>query len=297
MNIFVTGSNGFIGKTVVDKLKKTNYIIGCGTREQPNSDVDYYIKWNIGFEDVPKELIDKKIEAIIHIAANKSTDDFDLELSCTNIIGSHRIINLCKEKGCKKVVLLSGLPIIRNFANEIILEDNPYDPPTMYHATKAAQELMFNQLKKQGVRLVTLRIPSPIAPTMKDRTIFTIFGERALNNEPITINGKGTRRQNYIDTRDIASVCEKLLLSEKAEGVYNIGAEKTVSNIELAQKWIDITNSNSEIVFSGNSDPADNQDWMADISRLQRDIGYKQEYAIERTMAEYMKEKGKTGKK
>lgn len=101
-----------------------------------------------------------------------------------------------------------------------------YDPHTMYHATKAAQELMFRQLYKDGIRTVILRIPSPISPCMSNRTIFTIFADKVMKDEPIVINGKGTRRQNYIDTRDIAQACEKILLSSCANGIYHIGADE-----------------------------------------------------------------------
>lgn len=291
MNVFITGSNGFIGRAVVDVLKHNHHLIGCGTKSQAQSDVDCYVQWDIGHENTPDELSEMNIDAIIHIASNKSTDDSDLELSYANLVGSHKIINLCKERGCKKAILFSSLPIIHRPMGRPIREDEPYDPPSVYHATKVAQELMFNLLSNQGVQTIILRIPSPIAPKMNERTIFTIFGDAALNNAPIYVNGKGTRRQNYIDIRDIAQACDKLLASSTAEGIYNIGSEKTVSNMELAEKWIQIADSKSVVRFSGKSDLSDDQDWTMDLSRLKKDICYKQEYTIERTMAEYIMER------
>lgn len=290
MNILITGSNGFIGSSVVDRLKKNNNIIGCGTQSLPKSNVNDYVKWNLGHEDIPQTLLDKGIEAIIHIAANKSTDDAELELSYANVVGTHRILNLCKKK-CKRIILISSIPIVQLSEHRPIREDALYAPPTMYHATKAAQELMFQQLRKYAIRSTILRIPSPIAPIMRERTIFSIFGDQALMNMPIIIHGRGTRRQNYIDTRDIAIVCEKILASDQAEGIYNIGSCKTISNVELAKKWIRITGSKSAIKYSGIPDLADGQDWMIDISRIKNELGYNQEYSIEQTMKEYMEVK------
>lgn len=57
-----------------------------------------------------------------------------------------------------------------------------------------------------------------------------------MRGEDIVINVKGTRRQNYIDVRDIAQAIEKLLITPNAVGVYNIGSDVTIFNIELAKK-------------------------------------------------------------
>lgn len=288
MNVLVTGSNGFVGSWIVKELKKNHTIIGIGTKEESTSDVDWYFRWNIGHEDIPASLLSLKIDAVVHAASNLSLKDDDLELSFANLVGTHRVINLCRVQKCKVAILFSSIPIIGNPGNVRIIETNFVNPPTMYHATKAAQEFMFQQLEKDGIRVATLRIPSPVAPIMKGRTIFTIFTERAINNENIVINGRGTRRQNYIDARDIAQAVERIFCSANAKGVYNIASEVTVSNLELAKKCIEIAGSKSKIVYSGKSDPSDNQIWDIEISRLKEDTGFKQEYKIEQTIYEYI---------
>lgn len=290
MNVLVTGSNGFIGSWIVKELSSRYNIIGCGTREEALSEVDSYIRWDIGHEDVPAVLMDSNIDAVVHAASCKSIRDDEIELSFANLVGTHRIINLCKSKQCKTAILISGIPIIGIPGDKGVCETDMFHPPTMYHATKAAQELMFLQLEKVGVRVVMLRVPSPIAPIMKERTIFTIFAERAIRNEDIVINGKGTRRQNYIDVRDIADVVEKILSAQKVQGIYNIGSKDTVSNIELAEKCIEIAGSRSGIVYSKKSDPADDQVWSIDTSKLQREIGFEQRFSTEQTLFEYIKE-------
>ena len=292
MNVLVTGSNGLVGSWIVRELKKNHTVIGVGTKEKSASDANWYIRWDIGHEDIPASLLSVKIDTVVHAASNKSVKDDDLELSYANLVGTQRVINLCRLHKCKMAILFSSIAIIGNPGNGTIYETNIVNPLTMYHATKAAQELMFSQLEKAGIRTVSLRVPSPIAPIMHNRTIFTTFIEKAIRNEDIIINGKGTRRQNYIDVRDIAQAVEKILSNQEAQGIYNIGSKNTVSNTELAKKCIEIAGSKSGIIYSGKPDPADDQVWSIDISRLQRDTGFEQNFSIEQTISEYIKEYG-----
>lgn len=290
MNILITGTNGFIGGWIVDGLKDNHNIIGCGTKEKSSSSVNHYVKWIIGHEEIPKELLNAEIDVVIHAASVIDEDDDNLELSYANLLGTHQIIKLCRKIECKIAILISSIPIVGNPGNEIIRETSIPNPPTMYHATKAAQELMFYQLKNRNIRNVILRIPSPIAPIMHKKTIFTTFMEKALRNEDIIINGKGTRRQNYIDVRDMAQVIEKILIASEAQGIYNLASNVTVSNAELADKCVRISESNSKILYSGEHSPDDNQIWNIDISKLKRDIGFEQKFTIEQTISDYIKE-------
>ncbi len=137
-------------------------------RAHPENYVDSYFRWNIGHGNPPNEIREEKIEAVIHAASNKSIDDDELELSYTNLVGTQRIISLCREHRCKTAILISGIPVLGVKRQGFLKEDDSYDPHTMYHATKAAQELMFRQLYKDGIRTVILRIPSPISPCMSN---------------------------------------------------------------------------------------------------------------------------------
>ncbi|MCR5251979.1 MAG: NAD(P)-dependent oxidoreductase [Lachnospiraceae bacterium] len=291
MNVLVTGANGFIGKWVAEHLAGRFDVTGVGTKDRATADISGYVRWDMGHDDIPDVLLKNRWEAIVHIASHISVDDLDPELLYVNVVGTQKLMKICKETDCRIFILFSSLPIIGIPGREAVREQNFVDPPTMYHATKAMQEYMVKQLEKDGVRVVSIRIPSPIAPDMKKPTIFSIFCNRVLNGEDIVLNGRGTRRQNYIDVRDIAKATERFIVSPNAVGVYNIGSEKSVSNYELAEKCMEIAgNGKTRITFSGKDDPADSQTWDVDLSRIKIDIGYKPEYPIERTIQDFMRQ-------
>lgn len=178
--------------------------------------------------------------------------------------------------------------MIGNPLEHPISEHHPLNPLTMYHATKLSAEYLLYQLAKYGTEVIILRIPSPIAPDMPEKTILPIFASRAFHGEIIEIYGKGSRRQNYLDVRDLAGVIEKNLAGCNITGVYNIASERTVSNKELAQLCINIAGSSSEIRIIDRPDPLDGQVWDITCLKAKEQLGYYQRYPIEESIKDIM---------
>lgn len=285
MNILVTGVNGFIGSYISKILKlQGDFVLGCGrSSNNDNPCVDSYHKWDLGNENAPEALISMNIDCIVHAASLVGPYNDDIELINSNIVGTYRIYHFAKLKKVRSVILLGGIPIAGLHCNVVLNENSMVNPQTMYHATKAAQELILQQLSYAKIRFCTLRIPSPIGPGQPAASIVPIFINKAINNDPITLLGKGTRKQNYVDVRDVANCVDFLCKTEETQGVYVIGADRTVSNYELAQLCISLADSQSPIEFSEAEDPCDDDDWLIDSSRI-NNCGFTLQYSIEHTL-------------
>ena len=112
MNILVTGSNGFVGRAIIESLKKNHYVIGIGTKNIPTNKVDKYVKWDIAKDKLPESAISEKVDIIIHAAACIDIKDQELELTEVNCLGTQRIFNLAVEKNVEKVFYISSAPVI-----------------------------------------------------------------------------------------------------------------------------------------------------------------------------------------
>jgi nucleoside-diphosphate-sugar epimerase len=171
-----------------------------------------------------------------------------------------------------------------------IKESSRLEHPSLYHATKAAGEMIMNQANQFGIRVVSLRLPSPVGPKMPQNTILPVFINKALKNENITIYGKGTRKQNYIDVRDIAEAVKRIISAPNVNGIFNIGAKNIISNLDLAKLCVELLDSKSKIIFAENEDPNDNIDWTTDDSKLRNVIGEYQSTSIEKTIIDIANE-------
>ena len=288
MKVLLTGSNGFIGSYIANELKKHFYIVGCDLSDFDKNNLDLYYKWKMGDESIPPELENEKFDVIIHTAACLDMDDSNVDLLKVNCIGTHQLFVFAKKAMASSVILLSSIPMVGNPVDTID-ENSPINPKTLYHSTKYMQELILKQLEKYNIRFASLRIPSPVGPNQPIKTIVPRFIQSAINGNDILLYGKGTRRQNYVDVRDIACYVTKMALCSKINGVYVLGSNSTVSNYELAEKCIKYSNSRSKIVFCDVPDDCDEQVWRIDSSKINNLLGMSLSYSIDETIKDMIK--------
>lgn len=290
MNILVTGSNGYIGGHVCRWLRNAgHYVIGLGRHEESLVDVDEYVCCDL-FTKKTNDLLNvlrvSKLDAVVHLAADMRKEPFSTDVIASNCVGTQRLLELCEKNMIPTFVQLSSLPVIGKPLQNPIMEDHPLNPPTVYHVTKRTQELLANYAwSKFGVRTVSLRITSPVGVGINPKTIMPVFIRNAMENKDIVLQGKGTRKQNYIHVRDIAQAIEKAILS-KAQGVFNLASNNLVSNYELAVKCKEVIQSESRIVYSGVDDPMDGYVWNVSLDKITKETGYAPEIPIETAIYE-----------
>lgn len=294
MNILISGVNGFVGNAIVQQLKEGHYLIGIGTQRNTKSLVDDYFQWNIGQQDCYFKNEIGEIDVIVHAAACINNDDTDLTLSQTNCVGTQRICDLAIEKKVKRVYYISSIPVIGVPQDIPITEEHLLRPNTVYHATKLAGEFIIEQLRKRDISVVTFRIPSPIGPGMPIKTILPIFIQKSINDEKISILGSGTREQNYLDVRDLTELLEQTLDLDEIDGVYNIAAAKSISNVELAKLCVKLVNSTSQIVFLNEQDILEKQKWVISCDKAIKKLNYRPRHSIKESIIDIAREMKET---
>lgn len=293
MNILVTGSNGFIGGHVCEYLiNKGDYVIGLDLADNSIKKCDEYIKCDLSspmVDDILNTVKAEKIDAVVHLAADMRGEPYTVDVVKNNCTGTQRLIEFCINNGISSFVQMSSLPVIGVPKELPITEEHSIKPPTVYHVTKYVQELLADYASySKGLRTVSFRICSPIGIGVNPKTIFPIFVNKALNNEDISLIGKGTRKQTYIHVNDIAQAVYKAVYSD-ACGVYNLGSYNLISNFDLAKKCIELTASDSKIVFLDREDPSDNVSWELSLEKIKKDIGYEPKVSIEEAINEYVR--------
>ena len=283
--ILITGSNGFIGSNIVKQLSVNYRIIECGTKPYAsNKNKNRYIQWHIGYENEPETLQNTRIHTIIHAAAATPHNSTNKNIIQSNCTGTLQIAECAKQHAVRNVIYISGLTVVGHNHTVPITEDTPVHPSTTYQATKAAGEAIINQLSTDNIRPIILRVPSPIGPRMPEHTILPVFIKDVLLHENIKIQGKGTRKQNYLDVRDMAYAIEKILQNDQIQGIYNIGANNIISNLELAKLCNRTLNGNSVITHTGKPDPDDHTDWTTKDEKLRKIIGNYQKITLQQSI-------------
>lgn len=284
----MTGASGFIGGTITAHLVSEGHeVVGLHAHAHPwlangVSDVVMDIASTDAVASLSREM--EPCDAIIHAAASLDMSLFAAEVSRVNCTGLQNILWLATKWRCTKFVFLSSLPVIGIPKFLPVTEEHPSQPLTAYHASKLFGEQLVRLAGVHGVMGTSLRLTAPVGPRMPKSRLLAVLVNRALNNVPLEISGSGSRKQNYIDVRDIAHATE-LCLKKNSSGIFNIAAATSISNLELARRCIARCNSTSNILFSGRTDPEEGFSWDVSIEKAKNELGFIPQFDIDDAIA------------
>jgi len=273
VRVFITGGAGFIGSHLCDAFiangDKVEILDNLSTGSLKNIS---HIQNNINVinGDIrDKQLVESlvlKSDLVLHMAAAVGVHTIlekPIESISTNFAGSEIVLNACV-KYRKKIVIASTSEIYGKNAHQPLSETDdrvmgsPQKLRWSYADSKALEEAMAHALfLANGLEVITLRFFNVVGPRQLGSygMVLPRFVESALRHKPINVFGDGNQTRVFCHVLDAVNAILRLVSSEKAIGeVFNIGGREEISIKNLALKVIDITKSESKVVFSPYSD-------------------------------------------
>ena len=113
-----------------------------------------------------------------------------------------------------------------------------------------------------------------------------------MSNEKITVFGDGQQSRCFCNVKDVIRAIILLSKEEKTVGqLFNIGSTEEITILQLAQKIISISNSQSEIEFIPHKEVfgdlfEDMHRRVPDIQKINKFVGFKPEISMEETLQE-----------
>jgi dTDP-glucose 4,6-dehydratase len=205
-------------------------------------------------------------------------------------LGTHKALGLAKEKGARFLLAstseIYGDPQIHPQTEDYWGNVNPIGPRGVYDEAKRFAEAMtmaYHRYHDLNTRIV--RIFNTYGPRMrlKDGRVVPNFIAQALQGDPLTVYGDGSRTRSFCYVQDLVEGIYRLLLSDENEPV-NIGNPTEMTILDFAKKVIEITGSGSEIIFIEPTDERIQDDPKVrrpDISKAQRVLNWEPKVAID----------------
>ncbi len=124
--LMITGAAGALAQQVIKRLRNKYRIIAVDFREQvylSDEISSFRIDLNKrGFEDLFRR---HDIKAVIHLGRMMSSEENRMRRYNSNVIGTHRLLDLCHKYGINKVVILSTYHVYgANAYNPALLDEN-----------------------------------------------------------------------------------------------------------------------------------------------------------------------------
>jgi nucleoside-diphosphate-sugar epimerase len=156
MNILISGSSGFVGKTLSNTLLSTGHTVTPLHRD-----------------NFPPTFAPGKYECLIHLAGrahvmHETKNDIYLAYKEINVDYTHKIALLAKSLGIQRFIFLSSVKVNGELSDSPFNEQNTPAPLDAYGKTKLEAELLLKDFcTKNQIELVIIRPPLIYGPNVK----------------------------------------------------------------------------------------------------------------------------------
>jgi NAD dependent epimerase/dehydratase len=250
--VLITGSGGFIGSHLTEKLIELNADVKCFVKYNSRSEWGYLdtlpqevknhlsvFSGDLKDPDAVRSAVDD-VDIIFHLGALISIpysyvnprDSIE-----TNVIGTLNILSAARDKNVKRVVHTSTSEVYGTAKYAPIDESHPLQGQSPYSASKiGADKIAESFYLSYGLPVVTIRPFNTYGPRQSARAIVPTIITQALTKKEILLGAlHPTRDLTYVG--DLVSAFIKIAECKKCiGGVVNVGSNFEISIGDLADK-------------------------------------------------------------
>ena len=254
-NYVVTGGCGFIGSYVIKQLLKSKEDLfiynldkmGIGSSpenivedkrvENHFMDIANGDAWRLHMAN-PLEFISKKIDYVIHLAAESHVDrsiDNPLEFVDSNLKGTANVLELVR-KHKARMVHVSTDEVYGHLGKDDppFTEESPLAPRSPYSATKAGSDLLVQSyIETFGIEASVTRCCNNYGPWQGDEKLIPTVIRSIVKGDKIPVYGTGENIREWIHVKDYCVALEKIMKKGVNGDSYNVGSGKRLTNKEL----------------------------------------------------------------
>jgi UDP-glucose 4-epimerase len=300
--ILVTGGAGFIGSHTVDKLLESGARVvvldnfSTGRPENLSGRaaddrlriVEADIAYGLFAPLAPVSRVFGPISHIIHLAAQTAVAQSvqnplgDIRI---NYQGTVQVLEYARCHGIRHVVFASSSAVYGDEVTVPIPEQHATRPMSPYGIDKLGGEKFMDYFSRaHAVPAAVFRFFNVYGPRQDPKSpysgVISIFAERALAGQPLTIYGDGEQTRDFVYVTDIARTLVQTCLGEPVGSqAFNLGTGVETSINALGRLIIEMTGSSGDLTYA----PArlgDITHSVADISRAANELGFRPEVAL-----------------
>ncbi len=262
--VLVTGGAGFLGSHLCDRLlKEGNDVLCLDNLFTGSKDNIRHLMDNPCFEFIRHDIslpVYLEVDRIYNLACPASPVHYQhdpIQTAKTNVYGAINMLGLAKRTGAR---------ILQASTSEVYGDPQVHPQPESYRGCvnpigirscydegkRMAETLFFDYHREHQIEIKVMRIFNTYGPRMNadDGRVVSNFIVQALKNEDITIYGDGKQTRSFCYVDDLIDGMIRLMNSPKEfTGPVNMGNPGEFTMLELAEKVIALTGSDSRIVY------------------------------------------------
>lgn len=217
------------------------------------------------------------------------------KLQARNIVSTIDAVELANRLGCRRFVG-AGSQAEYGRVQGIISPDTPTNPENSYGIAKlSACNLSRIMCEKYGIEFVWGRIFSVYGCYDKEQTMINYAIDQFIKGEVAEFSA-ATQMWNYLNEQDAGKIFFLLGTRDSASGIYCIASKESRPLREYIEEMASIFGNVMQCKFAQNDSNDRLVELCADVSKLERDIGFEIEVPFDkgiRKVIEYRKNRNK----
>ncbi|MFF5265517.1 NAD-dependent epimerase/dehydratase family protein [Actinomadura viridis] len=233
MLVLVTGSAGFIGSHLVDRLLADGHeVVGVddlssGANTRPDVEL-----WRMDVADpaLAERAAARRPEVICHLAAQVSVRASVADPLAdvrTNVVGTVNVLEAARAAGARKVVFASSCAVYGVPDALPVPAGAELRPASPYAASKVTGEVYartYGALHGLDHTVLTLgNVYGPRQTPEGEAGVISIFTDALLAGRPTRVFGDGTQTRDYVYVLDVVDAFARAAGERGGGGRYNIG--------------------------------------------------------------------------
>ncbi len=295
MKFLVTGGAGFIGSNFLNKMVRKytddqwvclDALTYAGNMESIEV-LDYknfrFVHENIINRNKIYKLFEKEhFDYVINFAAESHVDRSVTNPGIfvhTNVVGTQVLLDACRKYRIKRYHQVStdevygDLPL--EATNEYFREDSPIKPSSPYSASKASADfLVLAYHRTFGLPVTVSRCSNNYGPYQFPEKLIPLMIQRAQNNEPLPVYGKGLNVRDWLYVEDHCDAIDLIVRNGKDGNIYNVGGHNERNNIQVVKAILKALDKPESLIHYVTDRPGHDLRYAIDPSKIEKELGW-----------------------
>ena len=226
------------------------------------------------------------VDAVLHLAAESHVDRSIMGPEVfvdSNVRGTLVLLEACRAELERqprpfRFVQVSTDEVYGSLgpADPAFRETTPLSPNSPYSASKAGADLLVRSyVETFGFPAVVTRCSNNYGPYQFPEKLVPLMLTRALQDQPLPLYGDGLNVRDWLYVEDHAEALWAVLARGRVGGVYNIGGESELPNLELVRRLLACLGKPESLISFVRDRPGHDRRYAMDTTLIRTELGWR----------------------